>query len=86
MAMILTGGLGLLFLMAYQVFLLPVERLDPYTLSEFLLFGCVIALVGVLGNLWTVIGATLLVNALTVLMVYLGAARRPRTDACPETK
>lgn len=66
--MILTGGLGLLFILSFQVFF--EEGLDAYTLSEFLMFGCVIVLAGVLGNLWTIIGAALLTNVLTVLMVY----------------
>lgn len=66
--MIFTGSLGILFILAFQVFV--EEGLDAYTLSEFLMFGCVIVLVGVLGNLWTVVGATLLTNVLTLLMVY----------------
>jgi signal transduction histidine kinase len=74
--MILTGGLGLLFILSYEVFFIPEQGLSSYTLSEFLLLGCVIVLVGVLGNLWTVIGATLLTNGLTLLMVYL-APRNP---------
>ncbi len=73
--MMLTGSLGLLFILTYQVFF--EEGLDTYTLSEFLFFGCVIVLVGVLGNLWSVIGATLLTNALTVLMVYRAPQNHP---------
>ena len=66
--MMFTGSLGILFILTFQVFF--EEGLDAYTLSEFLMFGCVIVLVGVLGNLWAVIGATLLTNVLTLLMVY----------------
>jgi signal transduction histidine kinase len=69
MLMMLTGGLGILFILTFQVFF--EEGLSIYTLSEFLLLGCVIVLAGVLGDLWTVVGATLLVNALTLLMLYL---------------
>ncbi|HEY7347554.1 MAG TPA: HAMP domain-containing sensor histidine kinase [Ktedonobacterales bacterium] len=68
MMMITTGSVGILFLVLFQVFV--EEGLDPYTLSELMIFGCVIVLVGVLGNLWTVVGATLLVNILTVFMLY----------------
>lgn len=66
--MMLTGGLSMLFVITFQVFF--VEGLDVLTLSEFLLFGCVIVLVGVLSNLWTVVGTTLLVNVLTLLVIY----------------
>jgi signal transduction histidine kinase len=68
--MMYTGGLGMLFIIAYQVFFLP-GGLNAYTLSEFLLFGCVIILAGVLGNLWSVLGTTLVVSILTILIVYL---------------
>ncbi len=68
--MISTGSLGLLFILAFQVFF--EEGLDAYTLSEFLIFGCVLILVGVLGNLWTVVGATLVVNMLTVFILLQG--------------
>jgi signal transduction histidine kinase len=71
MIMMLAGSMGMLFIIIFQVFFLPEERLNAYTLSEFLLLGCVIVLVGVLGNLWMVVGATLLVNALTLFLVYL---------------
>ncbi|HLV99001.1 MAG TPA: HAMP domain-containing sensor histidine kinase [Ktedonobacterales bacterium] len=88
--MMFTGGLGLLFIIAFQVFFLPPNAsggggLNIYTLSEFLLLGCVIVLVGVLGNLWAVIGATLLVNALTVFIVYW-APRGPDLAFAPKTE
>jgi signal transduction histidine kinase len=73
MIMMGTGSLGLLFIIAYQVFF--EEGLTVYTLSEFLIFGCVLILVGVLGNLWTVVGATLLDNGLTLWILYLGPRR-----------
>ncbi|HEX6778890.1 MAG TPA: HAMP domain-containing sensor histidine kinase [Ktedonobacterales bacterium] len=68
--MLTTGSLGLLFIILYQVFI--AEGLDAFTLSEFMLFGCVLVLVGVLGNLWAMVGATLLVNALTLVILLWG--------------
>jgi signal transduction histidine kinase len=77
--MLVTGSLGLLFIITFQVFF--EEGLDTYTLSEFLIFGCVLILVGVLGNLWTVIGAALLVSALTLVILIMG----PRPAALAAT-
>lgn len=70
--MVLTGSLGIMFIIFFQVFF--EEGLSIYTLSEFMIFSCVIILVGILGNLWAVVGATLAVNALTLFLLYEGPA------------
>ncbi len=79
MTMILTGSMGIIFIILFQVFFLGEDGgLDPYTLSEFMIFSCVIILVGVLGNLWAVIGATLIINVLTLFILYQGPIRSPQ--------
>ena len=81
--MLVTGSLGLLFIIFFQVFF--EEGLDTYTLSEFMLFSCVLILVGVLGNLWAMVGATLLVNVLTLYILIKGPRPAALTGAIDQT-
>jgi signal transduction histidine kinase len=69
-----TTALGMPLIIVLQIFFVPAANggsLGAYTLSELSFFCCVIVLVGVLGNLWTIIGVTLLVNMVSVFLVYL---------------
>ena len=69
-----TAALGLPASIALQVFFVPAENggsLGAFTLSELSIFGVVIVLVGVLGTLWTIIRVTLLMNVVSVLLVYV---------------
>jgi signal transduction histidine kinase len=69
-----TFALGMPLIIALQIFFVPSAfggSLGAYTLSELSFFACVIVLVGVLGTLWTIIGVTLLVNMVSLLLVYL---------------
>jgi signal transduction histidine kinase len=69
-----TCALGLPLIIALQVLFVPAANggaLGVYTLSELSFFCAVIVLVGVLGTLRTILGVTLLVNGVSLLLVYL---------------
>ena len=60
------GASGLLMVVLLRIF---EQGLDPYGLSEFVTFGTIIVLAGILSSIRTVIATTLLMNLLTVLVV-----------------
>jgi signal transduction histidine kinase len=57
---------GLLFAVLIRIF---EQGLDPYGLSEFVTFSAIIVLAGILSDIRAIIGTTLLMNALTVLVI-----------------
>jgi signal transduction histidine kinase/peroxiredoxin len=52
-----------------------VDGLDPIGLLQFMIFGLTVVLVGMLGDRRTIIGATLMVNALSIALVLFASPR-----------
>ncbi len=67
-AMVSGGVTGLLVAVVLRLIL---QGLDPFGLSEFIAFGGMIVLAGVLGGDRSIIATTLLVNALTLFVLLL---------------